>query len=260
MKRFLPVIIFLVLVIGACEYGYNRTVPNEDPNHTHADFAVWINGQQVNFAQAKYMTAELTPAQLEALSKNTDTGSSVEFLKQYLHLHDMNGHVVHRHKPGLTFGDFLTSLGFSLQEKYDPTNKDISKSCVTDPDGRIFCDDLEHHQEGWQVLVNDAQLGCERDWRGKVFCGKPNIPFTQSGVDIVNIWHYAFQDGDKILLSYGPFFKPNEEAISPDTQEMRYEWSFMTDDACKYSKTCPGRGPAPTESCISDPTIPCKAP
>ena len=38
------------------------------------------------------------------------------------------------------------------------------------------------------------------------------------------------------------------------------ELQEMTDDACKYSKTCPWRGEPPAESCIADPAVPCTAP
>ena len=34
--------------------------------------------------------------------------------RKYLHLHDGNGHVIHRHKPDLTLGDFFHSLGMTM--------------------------------------------------------------------------------------------------------------------------------------------------
>ena len=34
----------------------------------------------------------------------------------------------------------------------------------------------------------------------------------------------------------------------------------LTDDACRYSKTCPWRGDPPAENCIADPAVPCVVP
>lgn len=71
---------------------------NPDPNHTHADFAVWIEGKQIDLSAAEFMSGSSTdPEHKNALSP-------------YLHLHDNNGHVIHRHKPGLTLTEFFTSM------------------------------------------------------------------------------------------------------------------------------------------------------
>jgi len=68
--------------------------------------------------------------------------------------------------------------------------------------------------------------------------GKEKVPFDPN---------YVFADGDNILLTYGA-----------DATEVKHELSLMTNDACRYSLTCPWRGKAPTESCVADPTVPCK--
>lgn len=155
------------------------------------------------------MTEELTAEELAALEAQTGTGKDLTVLKQYLHLHDMNGDVLHRHKPGLGFGDFLTSIGFSL-----------TGTCLTTDIGTQYCNQSDP-SEHWRLFVN----------------GKEILPFQSN---------YIFADDDQILLVYGADAQPG--------------LSNMTDDACKYSKTCPGRGAPPTESCIADPTIPCTAP
>jgi hypothetical protein len=94
MKRF---VIFLgcLLVFASCTNG---PAVNPDPNHTHADFAVWIEGKQIDFSADQYM------------SGSSEDPEHKNALQQYLHLHDHNGHVVHRHKPGLTLADFFSSL------------------------------------------------------------------------------------------------------------------------------------------------------
>lgn len=246
MKRFLPVIIFVLALAGAYYYGH-LPAQNPDPNHTHADFAIWVNGQKLDFTDPKYMSE----AYEEGKEVRTDP------LRKYLHLHDGNGHVLHRHKPGLTFGEFLESLGFTLEmqaAKDDPTKM---IGCVTTPDNKKLCDgDIS---TGWQTLVNDALIGCRRV-RGNITCGGPNDAPHNPKSDIEEVWNYVPEDGDQILVSYGPFFEPGEEGVTPDTREMRREWSLMTNDACLYSKTCPWRGDPPTENCIADPTVPCVAP
>lgn len=129
---------------------------NPDPNHTHANFAVWVHGKQYDFAQAKYMSGSSTDE-----STHPHAGP-----RQYLHLHDGNGHVIHRHKPGLTFGDFLKSLGFRY---------------VSGPISSLTTDTREVFRNGreevWRLMVN----------------GEPK-EFT---------FDLDFQDGDGLLFSFG---------------------------------------------------------
>lgn len=218
MKRLLPVIALLVLFTAAATYGRLHRVPNPDPNHTHADFAVWINGVQLDFAQEKYMSrvpVAFSPNQsfsfvprVSAHEDEPEGGSGVLVTgREFLHLHDMNGHVIHRHKPGLGFGDFLSSIGFMLTE-----------TCLTTDTGVTTCN--RDAGDIWRLYVNGMQV--------------TPLPVN-----------YLFADGDQILLTFGA------EADVPE------QLSALTDDACKYSKTCPGRGAPPAENCIADPTIPC---
>lgn len=220
MKRAFVVIGALILFGLSAYYGYNRRAQNPDPNHTHADFAVWINGVQLDFAKQKYMShvpVTSVPSSFSfiprALAHEDEpeggSGSVAVSGREYLHLHDGNGHVVHRHKPGLGFGDFLSSIGFTL-----------TSTCLTTDEGKKTCN---ADTKTWQFFVN----------------GKEITPLP------VN---YVFADDDQLLLTYGA-----------DAAEVQKELSQMTDDACKYSKTCPGHGTPPTENCIADPTVPCVA-
>lgn len=81
-----------------------RRVPNPDPNHTHADFAVWLDGKQFDFSGSEYMSGT-----------SDEHDSSQKRLSDFLHLHDGNGFVVHRHKPGLTLKDFFSSIQLSFE-------------------------------------------------------------------------------------------------------------------------------------------------
>ena len=155
MKRFVPFIIALILMVGASAYGH-RPVQNPDPNHIHVDFAVWVNGKQLDFSDQKYMSEAYDP----------DSGQEVRVdpMRKFLHLHDGNSHIVHRHKPGLGFGEFLASIGFTLTD-----------TCLTTDDAKQFCTDSG---ETLQLFVNGTQVS----------------PFVSN---------YVFHDNDQILLTYG---------------------------------------------------------
>ena len=188
---------------------------NPDPNHTHADFAIWIDGQQLDFHDSNYMTTE---AEEEKLPSGD--------VRHYLHLHDGNGHVIHRHKPGLTFGDFLRSIGLPM-----------GGGCLLldDNQSRRFASFMER-----RGLTIFALCRAEKDkFAWHMFVNGVERPMDPG---------YVFSDGDKIILVY------------TTGNNFSKELNAMTDDACLYSKTCPERGKPPTENCIADPAVPCMAP
>lgn len=213
MKRFAPVIIAAILIAGGIWYG-RQPVQNPDPSHTHADFAVWVNGTKLDFSDARYMS--------EAYDPSSGQEIRVDPMRKYLHLHDGNGHVLHRHKPGLTFGEFLASLGVVL-------TKDGLNLCMETPDMPIACQDEAMHRN-WKMIVNGVSKG--------FFDGD-----------------YVPEDGDQILV-----LLPVSGEELAQQEEINVAWEQMTDDACLYSKTCPWRGDPPVENCIADPEVPCVAP
>lgn len=81
-------------------------IKNPDPNHTHADFAVWVDGKTMDFSGEEYMSG----------ADEGDSEHAHIHLHDYLHLHDGIGHVVHRHKPGLTLKEFFDSLDVEFKE------------------------------------------------------------------------------------------------------------------------------------------------
>ncbi len=211
MKRFIPALI--ALIIFACTAIYSRQPrANPDPNHTHADFAIWINGQMADFTDQKY--------QSEAYDPESGNQVRVDPMRKYLHLHDGNGHVLHRHKPGLTFGEFLESLGIVI-------SKSGLNLCMEIPGKQNECENEALHIN-WVMIVNGERK-----------------PFF----DIA----YDFNDGDKILIEL-----PQTDA--EDIPMVWEHWGLMTDDACMFSKTCPWRGAPPTENCLADASIPCVIP
>jgi hypothetical protein len=170
-----------VLLLAACERQY---VPNPDPNHTHADFAVWDDGEKVDFSGEDLMSGF-----------EDDHDHEHEHRHDYLHLHDKVGHVVHRHKPGLSLQEFFESLNYTFPEPI----------------------------ERWTMWINEEQMDFDLQ--------------------------YVFKDMDQVLLTN-----------SAGSAQVLYEVEQLTDDACRYSKTCPWKGEPPAENCIADPEVPCVVP
>lgn len=182
-----------VALLAAC----TRTpVANPDPNHTHADFAVFVNGEQMNFSGDEFMSG-------------TSDAKDPNHTKHdpYLHLHDGNGNVIHRHKPGLTLEDFFATLQLGIEEK-----------CYV----------------SFEPMA-DGQICGETPFR--LFVNGKEIPFDMN---------YVFEDTDRILITNA----------ATDT-DIAAQTSQLSDEACKYSKTCPWKGEPPTENCVADPTVPC---
>ncbi len=195
MKRLL---LLSLLALAACN------VKNPDPNHTHADFAVYVGEEKLDFSADELMSGVSTD--------DTTHDEAGEYLHQYLHLHDNNGNVIHSHKPGQTLQEFFDSLqvGFS---------SDCYASFMPMADGEIC--DADHP---FRLFVNGLEVK----------------PFDLN---------YAFKDLDQILITTA--------ATDEKVQEQLNE---LTDEACKYSKTCPWRGAPPTENCVADPNVPCSVP
>lgn len=63
--------------------------------HTHADFKVIVNGEQIDFAKREYMV-----------------------VSNKVHIEGMNGNVVHGHATGSNFKFFMNSLGFDYNATY----------------------------------------------------------------------------------------------------------------------------------------------
>lgn len=180
---------FTALFLGFAKLSSASPAVNPDPNHTHADFAVFIDGERIDFSQEKYMSTDTNPKH------------------PYTHVHDGNGNVMHRHKPGITIGDFFSSLSITL-----------TPDCFTLDTSEQYCNG---EGKSWKMFVNGQE-----------------IPLNPA---------FEFQDLDQILLTYG---------IGNTQKQLKQ----LSDDACRYSQTCPERGTPPKENCVSDPTVPCVAP
>lgn len=157
IKRLLPAIALVTVGVALIVVFRRPAAPatNPDPNHTHADFLVMLDGERIDFSAERFM------AETPDVGERAESGA----LGQYLHLHDGIGHVIHRHKPGLTLQDFFDSIGVGF-----------TANCLIDRDpeeGGTRCSD-----HSWRMFVN----GRER-------------PFSLN---------FDFKDLDRILLTTAP--------------------------------------------------------
>ena len=113
--------------------------------HVHGDILFSIDGQRIDLAQEKYQST--TEDQ-----KHPD-----------IHLHDNEGNILHRHADGVTFGEFLSSIGYTLDD-----------TCVVLDTGVRKC------AEGTTILA-----------------------LYVNGIRQDDIASYEVQDEDQILFYYG---------------------------------------------------------
>lgn len=110
--------------------------------HEHADFALFIRGQQYDFGQERFVSHEG-----EELSPNA-------------HVHDPRHTVVHVHREQTTWDEFLSSLGFAIS---DPTlGARPESTCITlpganenKPTGEKLCNTAT---ETWKFYVNGVKV------------------------------------------------------------------------------------------------------
>lgn len=146
-------VLLIALYFGLSYFGLLKSSAPE--YHVHADFKVFIEGKPYNFSLAKYQENEAcgNPDQI----KNPT-------LKDFVHVHDGNGDVVHVHKQGITWGDFFESIGMKL-----------NVTCLVLDTKEPFCD---NENNTLKMYVN-GQLNTEME-------------------------RQPIRDLDRMLLSYGP--------------------------------------------------------
>jgi hypothetical protein len=110
------------LVIQSCNTQDDPNCRLRQPAHMHADFAVFIRGEQVDFNRPEWVTDERSGGDHHP----------------YLHIHPERYTVVHVHLSGSTWSEFFASLGFKL---VDPSLAGIeeAETCLTFPDGASYC-------------------------------------------------------------------------------------------------------------------------
>ena len=117
MNKKVVIAAIVVALIAVTLYRVQLAIQGADERfntevHVHADFAVYINENKLDFSQTAYQ-------------------SSVGHEKdEHVHLHDGDGKVVHRHAEGVTFARFLQSVGYTL-----------TKDCLTTDTNEQYCTD-----------------------------------------------------------------------------------------------------------------------
>lgn len=159
MKRLLISIFVIMIALGvwaALRPQDPYAIENPDPNHTHADFAVWVNGEQMKYDGEEFMS--------EAEDEETDEDHEAHGHKHhpYLHLHDGDGNVIHRHKPGITVGEFFQSL-----------QVDFDALCYIST-----------------MPMADGQI-----------CGETPFRMFVNGTEVTFAMDYVFEDLDQILIT-----------------------------------------------------------
>lgn len=80
------------------------------PNHEHADFAIFINGERLSLDEPRFLESEDNELDPE------------------VHMHAPRPTVVHKHRENVTWGRFFDSIGMTL-----------SDSCLETADGENYC-------------------------------------------------------------------------------------------------------------------------
>lgn len=156
MKK-LALLMAMILTACSSQQETGRAV-NPDPNHTHADFAIYAQGEKIDFSDTRFMADEENHDHDDHTSTDLSAGGHAH---DTMHLHDEVGHIIHRHKPGQTLGDFLDSIGFEL-----------TQTCLKTDAGDQYCND---GTATWRMYVNGQ-----------------HVPINAE---------YVFEDEDQILLT-----------------------------------------------------------
>ncbi len=155
MKRFIPLGIgAIIIALAIALQKPAEPAVNPDPNHTHADFAVWVDGEKLDFSGPEFMS--------EVYKEGQEVRTNP--MRKYLHLHDGIGHVIHRHKPLLSLREFFRSIGFTTgtvhcEDKLDTYCwEELSHVSMGIANARIYVylDSIEHLPEALGYIFEDG--------------------------------------------------------------------------------------------------------
>ncbi|MFW6089519.1 MAG: hypothetical protein ACODAB_07190, partial [Gemmatimonadota bacterium] len=151
MRTFAIGVVFGWLIFAGLRFALT---PWQQPPHYHANWALYIDGDRLDLSDERYMQdASVCVA-----------GADVQAFER-VHMHEGVDDVVHVHHRGVTWGHFLSVLGFGLGADY----------LVTD-DGRRLFDD----QDG------------------------RTLKFVVNGFEVAQVHDRLIRSGDRLLISYGP--------------------------------------------------------
>lgn len=139
-----------VLAISLVRFFF---MPQAEVTHFHANFAMFILGQRVDLSDDKYM--------------EDVQGCKPEYIKitpeERTHMHENNHDVVHVHDDGVTWGHFMSNIGFAFGPTY---------------------------------LITDDQ----KIYRNT---GSTTVKYVINGVQVDNPFNRLIESEDRLLISYG---------------------------------------------------------
>ncbi|MFN3187974.1 MAG: hypothetical protein ACK42D_00290 [Candidatus Paceibacteria bacterium] len=162
-------------------HGGHSHTSGEDAVHVHADWKMVINGEHIRFVDEKYQSI---------------TG---DVQHNDIHLHDYEDYVIHRHADGVTFVDFLNSIGY-----------DLIDMCLTNDFGKTFCNENENEV---RLIVNSERM--------------------------MDINGYIIQEEDRILVYYGDVTDPAlRDYVASVTDEACLYSGTCLERGYKTTSTC----------------------
>jgi hypothetical protein len=150
------VVVFIILLTIFCVRFYQASQEHDHYDtevHVHADFAVYVNDKRLDLTSDKYQSV------IEDEKSND------------VHLHDGNDRVIHRHAEGITFANFLQTIGFIL-----------TNDCFTMDTGEIYC---SNETDEIVLYVNNQPYITQEEDRVLLYVGPRNNPNLQSYLDSV---------------------------------------------------------------------------
>ena len=103
----------LLIVLWTYIVGYMHAGINFLPPHFHANFALYVNGERVDFSGDEFM--------------EDVAGCSLSWkmlAKDRVHLHENNQDVIHIHDDGVSWGHFFTNIWYVFWESFLSTNEE----------------------------------------------------------------------------------------------------------------------------------------
>lgn len=122
-KQLLVLAVTTGFMLGILSFvGYRMArVQAEEEVHYHADFAVYINGQQEKFDSFTYYE-----------EVQTCDVHDEDDVKGRAHMHGNVNHVIHVHAHAVTWGHFFANIGYAVGDNVISNEK---QTFVTDPSG-----------------------------------------------------------------------------------------------------------------------------
>jgi hypothetical protein len=104
-----------VLGIGGVRFALLPDIPNAEPVHYHANFAVFLDGERLDLSAMRYME------DLTTCKANPD----VVLPAERAHMHEGVQDVVHVHHDGATWGHFFANVGIVLGDDFLVTDEGV---------------------------------------------------------------------------------------------------------------------------------------